>query len=175
MKTLTRILGRSALAVTMASGIWGCSKQAPEPPQPASETAAAPSSAADAQAPGLTVTQEINGPYAPGATLRVRTTMTYTGADPVTALALQTTLPQAWRYGGTSGELKPAIDPPKGATGQVTLIWIQIPSFPATVEYTLDVPEWTEGTHKLSTQAIYRSLGGELQSPLHEVAVTQKK
>ena len=175
MKTLARILGRSALSATIAAGVWGCSKPAPEPPLSTPLTAAAPSSAADAQAPGLTVTQEISGPYVPGATLRVKTTMTYTGADPVTALALQTTLPQAWRYGGTSGELKPAIDPPKGATGQATLIWIQIPTFPATVEYTLDVPEWTEGTHKLSAQAIYRSLGGELQSPIHEVAVTQKK
>ncbi len=174
MKKLARILGWSALAATIASGIGGCSKQASESPVPATEIAA-PSSTTNTQAPDLTLTQEVDGPYVPGATLTVKTIINYTGAEPVTALALRTTLPQAWRYGGTKGELKPAIDPPKGATGQATLIWIQIPSFPAMIEYTLEVPEWTEGTHKLTTQAIYRTLGGEIQSPIHEIAVTQKK
>ena len=174
MKTTARILGRLALSATMAAGIWGCSKPTSEAPLPALNSAVT-GAATNAEIPSFTVTQEISGPYKPGTTVTVKTTMNYSGAEPVTALALQTTLPQAWRYGGTSGDLKPAIDPQKGTTGLATLIWIQIPTFPATVEYTLEVPDWTEGTHALTCKAIYRTLGDELQSPVHELPLTDGK
>lgn len=117
----------------------------------------------------FTVTQEIVRHYTPGAPVTVKATMNYTGTEPVTALALQTELPPAWVYGGIQGDLKPAIDPPAGTTGTLTLIWIQIPAFPATVEYTLNVPDWAEGTYTLSAHALYRTLGGELHSPVDEV------
>lgn len=167
MKTAAQILRRSVLVVAIAAGVWGCSKEAAEP----AVSALAPVTAVDTTAPTLTVTQEVSGPYVPGTTLIVKTTLNYTGTEPVTALALQTKLPQAWQYGGIRGELKPAIDPPKGTAGEATQIWIQIPAFPATVEYALDVPDWTEGTHTLTARAIYRTLGDELKSPVHELSV----
>lgn len=174
MKTAARFLGRLALSATLAIGFWGCSKPTSEAPLPAPQSAAT-GTAKIAETPAFTVTQETSGPYTPGATVTVKTTMNYTGTEPVTALALQTKLPQAWRYGGTSGDLKPAIDPQEGTTGLATLIWIQIPTFPATVTYTLDVPDWTEGTHTLSCKAIYRTLGDELTSPIHELPLTGEK
>lgn len=175
MRNFRKLQVFGALALVLALAPIGCSKGEPVPaadPREASEPAAPE---VDAPASPFTVTHEVSPHYTPGAPLTVKTTMNYTGAEPVTALALQVTLPQAWTYGGIKGELKPAIDPPAGTTAQLTLIWIQIPAFPATIEYTLDVPDWTEGTHTLSTQAIYRTLGGELQSPVHEVALTRKK
>ncbi len=175
MRYFQKLLAPGVLAFLLALAPIGCSKEAPEP---AKETEASPATAttgAEATASPFTVAIETISSFTPGKPLTVKTTMNYTGAEPVTALAIQTTLPQAWTYGGIRGDIKPAIEPPAGTAGQLTLIWIQIPSFPATIKYTLDVPEWTEGTHKLSTQAIYRTLGDELQSPIHEVAVTQKK
>lgn len=160
------------LALALASAPIGCSKSEPVPTAEPKET---PSAVAEAPASPFTVTQEVLSHYTPGTPLTVKTTMNYTGTEPVTALALQSTLPQAWTYGGIKGELKPAIDPPAGTTGQLTLIWIQIPAFPAIIEYTVDVPDWAEGTYSLSSQAIYRTLGGELQSPVHEVAMTRQK
>lgn len=127
----------------------------------------------EAPANPFTVTQEISEHYSPGGSVTVKATMNYTGKEPVTALALQTALPPAWTYGGIGGTLKPAIDPPVGTTGELTLIWINIPSFPATVEYTLKVADWSEGTCTLSARAIYRTLGGELKSPANEVSLTR--
>jgi len=175
MRYFQRLLATGVLTFLLALAPIGCSKEAPGT---AAEPEASPATATtgpEATASPFMVTIEASPSFTPGKPLTVKTTMNYTGAEPVTALAIQTTLPQAWTYGGIRGDIKPAIDPPVGTAGQLTLIWIQIPSFPATIEYTLDVPEWTEGTHKLSTQAIYRTLGDELQSPIHEVAVTQKK
>jgi hypothetical protein len=175
MRYFQRLLAPGVLTFLLALALIGCSKEAPRPAAKPEASPATGTTGAEATASPFTVTIEAIPSYTPGKSLAVKTTMNYTGAEPVTALAIQTTLPQAWTYGGIRGDIKPAIDPPAGTAGQLTLIWIQIPSFPATIEYTLDVPEWTEGTHKLSTQAIYRTLGGELQSPIHEVAVSQEK
>lgn len=173
METLSKHIGRGALAIMLLLAPWGCSKQEPEPTGDTPEVPAAAAKGSE-EAP-FTVSQETSGHYAPGAPLAVKTTMNYTGTEPVTALALQVALPQAWRYGGIGGELKPAIDPPAGTTGQLTLIWIQIPKFPAAVEFTLDVPDWAEGTYTLSAQAIYRTLGGELKSPANDVPISHSK
>lgn len=167
----TRSLGRSTLLLLLMFGPLACSKSVKEaevPPTPAIEKQADPASP-------FTVTLEFGEHYLPGTTNKVHVAMNYTGAEPVTALALQTKLPQAWQYAGISGNVRPAIDPPKGTTEQVTLIWIQIPEFPASVEYMLEVPTWAEGTYTLSTQAIYRTLGGELKSPTSQVSVTASK
>lgn len=168
-----QIYGLLVLVLTLAP--VGCSKEAPVRPADPNGVTASPSAEPDATPSPFTVSHEVSPHYTPGAPLTVKTTMSYTGTEPVTALALQTALPPAWTYGGIRGDLKPAIDPPVGTTGALTLIWIQIPTFPATIEYTLDVPDWTEGTHTLSTQAIYRTLGEELNSPPHDVAMTRKK
>ena len=175
MRHLQKKLVPGALALVLACAPLGCSNQEPASPTTPAETSATAVTEAEAAPSPFTVTYEVSPHYTPGARLTIKTTMNYTGTEPVTALALQAALPQAWTYGGISGALKPAIDPPEGTTGTLTLIWIQIPSFPATIEYTLDVPEWTEGTHTLSTQAVYRTLGGELKSPTHNVSITRQK
>lgn len=145
-------------------GLFSGCDRTPETPEAASgvvEEKPAPEAAA-----AFTVAMTPLAGYTPGTANTIQVRMNYTGSEPVTALALQTTLPQGWTYAGIRGTLKPAIDPPAGTTNELTLIWIQIPEFPATVEFALEVPEWAEGTYTLSHRAIYRTLGGELQSPL---------
>jgi hypothetical protein len=173
MRSLWKLLVLGALVLVLGGAPSGCSKDEAVPAAEPTEQPAPAATEADAPDSPFTVTHEVSPNYTPGAALTVKTTMHYKGTEPVTALAIQTTLPQAWTYGGVQGELRPAIDPPAGTTGQVTLIWIQIPAFPATIEYTLAVPDWTEGTHTLTTQAIYRTLGDELKSPAHEVSMTR--
>src|SRR5690606_14180981 len=56
----------------------------------------------EAQSP-LSIRQEIAPNYTPGEPLTVKATMNYTGSDPVTALALRTTLPAGWQYAGIQG------------------------------------------------------------------------
>ena len=175
MNFLQKLMGFGALVLVIALAPVGCLKEEPAPAAEAEATSSTAAPETDTPPSPFTVTHEVSPHYTPGAALTIKTTMNYTGNEPVTALALQTTLPQAWTYGGIQGELRPAIDPPAGTTGALTLIWIQIPTFPATIEYSLEVPDWTEGTHRLSTQAIYRTLGGELKSPVHEIAMTREK
>lgn len=171
MGQMTTRMARAAAATLLLIAPWGCSHPADKPVegkptgQAKSETPAGP----------FTVTQAIGDHYTPGGPITVKATMNYTGTEPVTALALQTKLPPAWTYGGIGGTLKPAIDPPVGTTDELTQIWIQIPSFPATVEYTLKVADWSEGTCTVTAQAIYRTLGGELKSSADEAELTRAK
>lgn len=104
--------------------------------------------------------------YVPGEDKTVAVTLDYHGEEPVTALAVELLLPEAWQYGGVSGELRPAIEPPAGARDTLTFVWIKTPTFPATFECVLDTPAEPAGPVSLSAQAIYRGLGGELQSPV---------
>lgn len=159
---LLRLYGALFLALSLFSG---CDRT-PEPPEAASGVVAEKSAP---EAAPFTVAMTPLAGYKPGTANTVQVTMSYSGTEPVTALALQTVLPQGWTYAGIRGTLKPAIDPPAGTTNELTLIWIQIPAFPATVEFALDVPEWAEGTYTLSHQAIYRTLGGELRSPVETI------
>ena len=125
----------------------------------------------EAVAQPLTVRHEMPPFFTPGALNEFSATIDYTGSDPVTALAVQVTLPPEWQYGGISGSLRPAVEPAAGARGDLTFIWIQIPSFPATLEYVIDVPP-ASGPGSVTVQAIYRRLGGQEESPAVEIALS---
>ena len=122
------------------------------------------------QAPFM-VKQSTAPGYAPGKDLAVTATLSYTGIDPVTALAFQIALPLGWQFGTVTEGTPPAITPKEGATDTVNMVWIQAPAFPATIAYTVKVPDWAEGTINVDSKAIYRALGGEEQSPHHRLAI----
>ncbi|MCF6285828.1 MAG: hypothetical protein L3K26_11610 [Candidatus Hydrogenedentes bacterium] len=145
-----------------------------EPMVVAPDATPAPPLQASPQKDGpFTVTQVFGPHYAPGMENKVPVTMNYGGSEPVTALALQIKLPLGWQFGGLQDGAKPAIIPETGATDTITMVWVQAPDFPATLTYTVRVPDWAEGTHTVEAQALYRSLGGERQSPVSRV--TAKK
>lgn len=114
----------------------------------------------------FTVTQTLPEAYTPAAAMTASVTMNYEGTEPVTALALQLKLPLGWQFDTLETGPKPAIEPKAGATDTLTLVWITAPAFPATLSYTVQVPDWAEGTLTMEAQAIYRTLGDELQSPV---------
>lgn len=170
--------GRMARCCTVfaALALAGCTADTPNGESPPAQLplAADEPEPAPAQSP-FTVSQQIDPAYVPGAANRVVVTMDYTGGDPVTALALQTEVPAGWQYAGITGYLHPAIEPPAGTRDVLTMVWIKIPAFPATLEYELDVPETAAGACRLSAHVVYRTLGGELHSPENEVTSTSAK
>jgi hypothetical protein len=151
----------------LGAGVSGCGPEAADTPAPA-DPAPAPGDAPDAPDPrvqtAFSLTQSAPE-YVPGETVTVSVTMDYSGDDPVTALGIRVEIPAGWQYAGVVGELRPAVEPPAGTRGELTFVWIQVPGFPATLEYELDVPEDATGTCTVTAQAIYRALAGELHSP----------
>lgn len=149
----------------------GCSEPVPAPETlPASlKTLETPPPTKDGP---FIVTQTLPNPYRPGEANTASFTMDYRGSEPVTALALQVKLPVAWQFVALTEGDKPAIVPKAESSDQLTFVWITAPEFPATLTYTLSVPEWAEGTYALEAQAIYRCLGGELHSKPHRVEST---
>ncbi len=113
----------------------------------------------------MTMTRSVE-PYMPGGAVEVTVTLDFVGEDPVTALAIEETLPSGWKFGVVSGGDLPAISPDTGHTGTFALVWINIPEWPATVHYLIEAPDHAEGTYTLTGQAVYRKLAGELRTPM---------
>ncbi|MBX3176871.1 MAG: hypothetical protein KF886_05910 [Candidatus Hydrogenedentes bacterium] len=149
---------------------------APAPEAPAAPDGPDPAPDTDADNPVDTPVEEVadgdfeftvrqSAPaYSPGKTLTVTVTMAYSGAEPVTALALETALPPGWQYAGVAGELRPSVEPPAGMRRELTFVWINVPEFPATFEFALDAPDTATDPAPLVTRARYRGLGSEKQS-----------
>ncbi len=154
------------LLLTLGALMAGCSQPAPVP---AATPEVMPKPAAAPEAPRkdgpFTVTVEFGETYTPNEDNSIALTMAYEGTEPVTALALQLKLPLGWQFSALTDGPKPAIVPKAGATDMVTLVWIQSPEFPATLTCSIIVPDWAEGSLALEARTIYRTLGGELQSP----------
>ncbi len=100
--------------------------------------------------------------YTPGETITLTAQMDYGKADAVKALALIETLPAGWVFDGIVSGPNPAVVPPKGASGELNFVWIQIPEFPATLSYRITVPKGEEGKKQLRGAVIYRSGGPEV-------------
>jgi hypothetical protein len=168
MITLLRYARQAVVVLFFALTSLACEKTAPvsdvPEPEPAAQQAATPTNDGP-----FVVNQDFPAHYAAGAENAVSTTMDYKGSEPVTALALQVKLPLGWQFGTILEGAKPAVTPKPDATETVTMVWIQAPAFPATLRYTVKVPDWAEGTHTMEAQAIYRTLGGELRSGLDQV------
>lgn len=114
------------------------------------------------------------GGYTPGQPLEVSVTLSYTGTDPVTALALVETLPDGWTFDKVTGGAAPAVSPPAGKGGNVTFIWVQVPAFPATLTYTVNVPAADTGARTLAGKAAYRLTGGQIEGPPAATELTNK-
>ena len=114
------------------------------------------------------------GGYTAGQTLEVSTTLTFTGTSKVSALALVETLPLGWTFDKVTGGATPAVSPANGKTGNVTFIWVDVPAFPATLTYTLNVPAGETGARSLVGKAAYRTDGGQIEGPPGATEVTNK-
>ncbi len=107
------------------------------------------------------------GEYIAGSTVDVQVTFSYTGAGAVFALGLEEFIPEGWTFNSRiSNSNNPAVTPDAGDDSPLTFAWLNIPSFPFTLTYRLNVPAGTTGKQELSGRAIYRTTGDEQQSPL---------
>jgi hypothetical protein len=85
--------------------------------------------------------------YVAGGTVKISTTITYTGT--LTALAYQMLLPAGWSYlagAGSEGDIRPIV-------GEVDLLewaWTSVPASPVTFTVTLRVPAGTTGAHAVT-------------------------
>lgn len=160
-------IGGMGCIMLVACWIGGCGN-APAPvdepgPESTPEETESPATSA------FSVRHTMDPTYTAGDAMVVSVAMDYTGEEPVTALALEVSLPPRWQFAGIAGSLRPAVEPPAGTRDALTFLWIQIPAFPATVEYAVDIPADAAGPQTLSAQAIYRGLAGERQSPVDTV------
>ena len=116
---------------------------------------------------GVVVTHTAEN-YTPGATVEIQVTITKTGQDQLSALGLRETLPAGWSYASkreVSGGL-PAVSPAANATGTLEFAWINVPTFPYTLAFSLNAPADASGSVNVTGQVEYRVTGPqELSSP----------
>ncbi len=122
---------------------------------------------------GLKISRSVTpGGYRTGQALDVIVSLVAEGKDKVTALALVEQLPKGWSFQEVSGGAKPVIMPSKGATGELTFVWVQVPAFPCTVAYRIVPGPEVTGAQELQGQAVYRQSGPELRTEMVKTAVS---
>jgi len=156
----------------LALASLACGQSPPKAEEVPAGSAAPAEEAASGKDGPFVVTQQAARNYTAGGEYTASATLDYRGTERITALALQLKIPLGWQFGSLLEGPKPAILPEPGTTDTITLVWITAPEFPATLTYTVTVPDWAEGTLPIAAQAIYRTLGGELRSPPSEAKVT---
>lgn len=129
------------------------------PAAAAAEAAPAPASANDW--PGIKLTQTVVQPFTPGGTGELGIALDFGQGDPVAAMAVTQKLPEGWVFEKVTGGAQPAVMPNAGQGGEITFIWIQVPTFPTTFNYSIKVPETSKSADFITGQAVYRRAGGE--------------
>ena len=102
--------------------------------------------------------------YAAGQPVQLTVRMEYGGSERITALALVEKLPAGWSFQDISEGARPVIVPAKGATGELTFVWVQVPAFPCSMSYTVLPGPNASGAQVIEGQAVYRQFGPELRS-----------
>jgi hypothetical protein len=143
----------------------------PPAPNPAPAAESAPAPAAKAAPPTAPATggfeiarTAANGVYTAGSGLEVQVSMNYGGSEPVSALALVETLPQGWTFAKVTGGTPPSVSPKEGTPGVLSFVWINIPAWPSTFTYQVNVPQDAAGAQRISGQALYRTSGAQEQT-----------
>ncbi len=140
------------------------------PAAAAAAPAAAPAPVAAAATPapagakgwnGLKLTQTVVTPFTPGGTGELGVALDFGDGDPVAAMAVTQKLPEGWVFEKVTGGSQPAVMPNPGQGGEITFIWIQVPTFPTTFNYSIKVPETSKSADFITGQAVYRRAGGE--------------
>lgn len=98
-----------------------------------------------------------NNTYDPGATVLVSATISSTLNEPVAALGLTETLPAGWSLNAVVDAVGAQTVPNAGAEGTINFAWINVPVFPATLQYSLNVPADATGSLDISGEVLYRT------------------
>lgn len=110
----------------------------------------------------LQFTRTVTGEYVADATLQVTLRMTKNATPVILALAVRETLPEGWTFNvvesATSNQI-PSIRPAPGDSGQLQFAWINVPSFPFTMTYSIKAPSVEVESVELFGQVEYRASG----------------
>ena len=111
-----------------------------------------------------------NGTYAPGGTVVITTVINALRPESLSALGLAESIPTGWTLKEVLAAEGAQALPEAGATGTLEFAWVDLPAFPVTVTYVLNVPADAAGTVAILGQAVYRTTtSGELAT---DVVVT---
>ena len=159
----TVVAGGAAPAASVDSATPATAAAPATPESATPETPATPDAPppADGMALATTVSSQA---FTPGDVVEVSVQLGYGGAETVTAVGLQTVLPDGWKFEGLSGGAVPTIAPDAGRSGLLEFAWIQPPQWPATFSYKLRVPETETAARELNSTAMYRTSGAQLSS-----------
>ncbi len=111
------------------------------------------------------------GGYRAGQALDVIVSLDSGSKDKLTALALVERLPKGWTFVEISGGARPVIVPSKGASGELTFVWVQVPTFPCTVSYRIVAGADVAGPQELQGQGVYRQSGPERRTDMIRTTV----
>lgn len=110
----------------------------------------------------LTVSHAGPAEYQPGQPVEITISIAASDDGSVTALGLVDVAPETWTFAGVrgiTGDL-PAVTPQPGSAGKVEFAWINMPQFPYTFAYTLQVPPDAAGDAIIQGQVEYRTNAG---------------
>ena len=121
---------------------------------------------------GLVVTRSLSEKTIAGQTLDVTLTLVKQNDVRVNALYLAETLPSEWTLNQvleSSGHYS-SLGPANGVSGTLKFIWVEMPDFPCTVTYRVNVPSSEAGTCSFegeigwaeTSDPVYSSTGGDL-------------
>ena len=149
---------------------------APAPADPAAAPAATPAEApaavaAEAAAPmpdpiSVPVSVDANvmlgraaksPAYTPGTPIEVDVVLEYEGTATLGAVAVVDKLPPGWTFEGVAGANVPPIKPAQGAQGNLSFIFIDVPTFPATFTYTVKPSADSAGEQQIKGKVVYRA------------------
>ncbi len=116
-----------------------------------------------------------DGVYQPGAPVDVTLTLTSEGDDPVRAMGVVEHLPDGWTFDSVVSGNRPDLSPPRGRDATLEFVWFNIPKFPTTFTYRLNVAPAVQGRHDITGEALYRTSGPELRSPMVSSAVNMSE
>lgn len=116
-----------------------------------------------------------DGVYQPGAPVDVTLTLTSEGDDPVRAMGVVEHLPDGWTFDSVVSGDRPDLTPPRGRDATLEFVWFNIPKFPTTFTYRLNVAPAAQGRHDITGEALYRTSGPEFRSPMVSTVVSMSE
>lgn len=122
--------------------------------------------AADEPGAKIAMTREIvnGGTYSSGGTVDVTVTIAKEGNKDIRAMGLVENLPAGWTYDSVVSGNPPDLLPTKGRTPTLEYAWFNIPSFPVTFTYRVQVAGSGDVPQEITGQALYRTDGPELRT-----------
>ncbi|MBI1317465.1 MAG: hypothetical protein GC168_00765 [Candidatus Hydrogenedens sp.] len=125
-------------------------------------SAAAPSAYAQANSANVVLSRTVSGNFEPNAILQLTVNLTKNPGTAILALAVRETLPAGWVFksvdSATNGQT-PSIAPSADDGGVLEFAWINTPTFPFSMTYSVQASNTADAAVNITGQAEYRTTG----------------